>query len=92
MVTIMRYVLQLIPICVIIVWVSSSRTGCWIQNIFVHFEPLGPKDEPLETYDAELDLPPYLIPDSQWITQWRKEHPKGWYEVRTRTCEDDMRG
>lgn len=54
--------------------------GDFYANIFVHFEPLGPKNEALENYDAELDLPPYLIPDGQWYSQWKKEHKKGWYE------------
>ena len=53
---------------------------CNPQNIFVHFEPVGPKDEPLEHYDPDLDLPPYLIPDGNWHTQWKKEHKKGWYD------------
>lgn len=34
--------------------------GSHYANVFVHFEPIGPKDESaLDLYDPEFDLPPY---------------------------------
>ena len=55
--------------------------GKYYANIFVHFEPLGPpRDAPSMTNNNNTDVtyPPYLIPDSSWAPDWRKDNPQGW--------------
>ena len=55
--------------------------GKYYANIFVHFEPLGPpRDAPSMTNNNNTDVtyPPYLIPDSIYAPEWRKENPQGW--------------
>ncbi len=51
--------------------------GRYFANVFVHFEPFGPLDGSPTHRDAP-DLPPYLIKDSPWEGQWRKDNPQGW--------------
>ena len=59
--------------------------GKFYANIFVHFEPIGSLDPKASSfYDPELDLPPYLIPGSDWELDWRSRHPKGWRGVRAK--------
>ena len=63
--------------------------GKFYANIFVHFEPIGSLDPKAKSwYDPALDLPPYLIPGSDWEPDWRSRHPKGWRGVR---CQHDRR-
>lgn len=53
--------------------------GKFYANIFVHFEPIGSLDPKAKSlYDPALDLPPYLIPGSDWEPDWRARHPQGW--------------
>lgn len=51
--------------------------GRYYANIFVHFEPLGPLDGSLPQREGP-DLPPYLLNNSPWEGQWRKDNPHGW--------------
>jgi prolyl 4-hydroxylase len=51
--------------------------GKFFANCFVHFEPLGPLDQS-EISVNNGDLPPYLIPGSQWEAEYRLKHPDGW--------------
>ena len=56
--------------------------GNFYANVFVHFEPLGPLDPNDEgTYDPNLDIPPYVIPDSVWEKEWMKTNRQGWRGV-----------
>jgi prolyl 4-hydroxylase len=54
--------------------------GKFYANVFVHFEPLGmPLDMPDDTMaNVDVDFPPYIIPDSEWATEWRRSNPDGW--------------
>ena len=59
--------------------------GNYFANCFIHYEPY----EPLEgesSYDPNLDIPPYLIPDSQYVEEWRENNPKGWKGVSNLIC------
>jgi hypothetical protein len=56
--------------------------GNYFANVFIHFEAVAPLDPNVPSkYDADLDLPPYLIPGSTWEENWRKENPYGWKGV-----------
>jgi hypothetical protein len=54
--------------------------GNFYANCFVHFEPYAPK-EGKSNYDADLDIPPYLIADSVWHSAWKSDNPRGWKKV-----------
>ena len=54
--------------------------GNWFANCFIHYEPI----EPIEggsLYDADVDLPPYIVRDSKWEEEWVKANPSGWKGV-----------
>lgn len=56
--------------------------GNYYANVFVHFEPVAPLDpDDPDTYDPERDIPPYLIPDSDWEIEWMRGNPQGWQGV-----------
>jgi len=61
--------------------------GKYMANIFVHFEPVGPRSEPL---DYERDFPPYMDPDSEQAQEFFEEFPEGGYleDVLDKTNED----
>jgi len=48
--------------------------GRFMANIFIHFEPIGPINEPV---DFDSDLPPYVIRGSIQEEHWRHENPQG---------------
>jgi len=53
--------------------------GNYFANLFIHFEPIGPLDPDEESnYDPNLDIPPYIIPDSVWEKEWVRSNPSGW--------------
>lgn len=54
--------------------------GKFYANIFIHFEPLGlPLDMPDDALkELDVDLPPYIIPGSNWEKEWRELNPDGW--------------
>eukprot|EP00934_Nitzschia_sp_Nitz4_P001932 Nitzschia sp. Nitz4//scaffold3_size479765//398844//399468//NITZ4_000171-RA/size479765-exonerate_protein2genome-gene-1.375-mRNA-1//-1//CDS//3329550971//1932//frame0 len=57
--------------------------GNYFANVFVHFEAVGPHDPTTaQSFDPELDLPPYLIPGSPWEKDWKQNNPDGWRGVR----------
>lgn len=61
-------------------------------NVFLHFEPVDAFDESGESlYDPELDIPPYLIPESPWEDEWWEDNTHGWKGVDDFWEEDDAR-
>ena len=54
--------------------------GRYYANIFVHFEPLGPPRGKIHNF--EKDYPPYLIPGTEWETEWRQHFPLGWRALK----------
>jgi len=50
--------------------------GKYYANTFIHFSPLGPP--PGVSPSTDTSLPPYLIPDSSWIPEWKAKNPNGW--------------
>ena len=52
-----------------------------MANIFIHFEPVAPLDEPNPVFSG--DLPPYVIPGSPEEPNWRNNNPRGWLAVQT---------
>jgi ankyrin repeat protein len=80
--------------------------GKFYANIFVHFEPIGALAFPPEAslsdimidqdgHDAiEHGLPPYIIPGSDWETEWRENNPRGWQllhsDVHTAAINGDL--
>jgi prolyl 4-hydroxylase len=52
--------------------------GAYFANVFIHFEPIGPLSSSELTDNG--DLPPYLIRDSSWEPEWRRDHPDGWIQ------------
>jgi hypothetical protein len=61
--------------------------GNFYANVFIHFEPIAPLDpnDP-GTYDPNLDIPPYVIANSKWETDWVQSNPKGWKGVSSTLC------
>jgi len=53
--------------------------GNFFANCFIHFEPYEPINGK-SLYDADLDLPPYLVPGSAWEGDWKASNPNGWKE------------
>ena len=52
-----------------------------MANIFIHFEPVAPLDEPNPVFTG--DLPPYIIPGSPEVPHWQAQNPHGWQAVQT---------
>jgi len=55
--------------------------GRYFANIFIHFEPTGrPLSDTTNEYLNTLDdfLPPYLIPGSPEVDNWKSRNPYGW--------------
>ena len=52
--------------------------GKYFANVFIHFEPIGPLDADPDAPPYDKDIPPYLIPGSQWEETWRENNPDGW--------------
>jgi len=54
--------------------------GRYYANIFIHFEPTGTQlyrtDRPVP--DLSSGLPPYVIPGSPEVLNWRSKNPDGW--------------
>jgi prolyl 4-hydroxylase len=48
--------------------------GNFMANVFIHFEPIGPLEGPLE-YNGIL--PPYIVEGSPDAAHWRQQHPEG---------------
>jgi len=49
--------------------------GRFAANIFVHFEPIGPIDEPI---DFDRSIPPHIDPESEAAQAFLAEHPNGY--------------
>jgi prolyl 4-hydroxylase len=51
--------------------------GRFMANMFVHFEPVGPKNT---AYDPSIEsssgLPPYIIPNSELAKEWLELYPE----------------
>ena len=55
--------------------------GRFFANIFIHFEPTGrPLGDTTGDYLDTLDdfLPPYILPDSPEVQNFKKRNPQGW--------------
>jgi prolyl 4-hydroxylase len=56
--------------------------GRYYANIFIHFEPTG-RPKSFENYDyvEGMDdfLPPYILPDSPEVANWKRRNPSGWH-------------
>jgi prolyl 4-hydroxylase len=51
--------------------------GRFMANLFVHFEPVGPKDTPYNpTIEYNTGLPPYIIPNTVVAKEWLEEYPE----------------
>lgn len=59
--------------------------GRFYANIFIHFEPFEIFDTGRDI-PTDGDLPPYLLPGSPAVENWKKEYPEGWSSTMLTTC------
>lgn len=52
--------------------------GRFYANAFLHFEAIGPLDDIEKCGPHDDGLPPYIVPNSYWVDDWRKRNPRGW--------------
>jgi hypothetical protein len=58
--------------------------GKYYANIFIHFEPTGkPLNYDSDDYEDSLDdaLPPYILPNSPEVANWKRRNPSGWKQA-----------
>lgn len=52
--------------------------GSFYANAFLHFETIGPLNDIKKCGSHADGLPPYIVPNSDWVEDWRKRNPRGW--------------
>ncbi|CAB9517636.1 Ankyrin Repeat [Seminavis robusta] len=52
--------------------------GNFYANAFLHFEGIGPLNDLTKCGPNQDGLPPYIVPGSFWVDDWKKRNPKGW--------------
>lgn len=60
--------------------------GRYMANVFVHFEPIGPLNEPI---DFSLQLPPYILPGTYEAADFLAENPRNYLAKLLGTSSND---